>query len=227
MQRRTEPELMTGSEQVAAYSNADFDAPHSAIMRECYARHTLPDEPNSEPLVADLGCGCADIAIRLAMNYPRTVIHAFDGSQAMLDHARMALESAGVAARVKLQLTTFPQLGELGEANKSRYEMIVSNSLLHHLHDPNTMWEVVKRLASRNAKIFISDLRRPQDEAQAASMVEMYASGEPEILRHDFYNSLLAAFTADEVRTQLEKNDLPLSVEPLGDRHLIISGALA
>jgi hypothetical protein len=34
-------------------------------------------------------------------------------------------------------------------------------------------------------------------------MVQQHASGEPDVLQQDFYHSLLAAFTAEEVEKQL------------------------
>jgi hypothetical protein len=43
-------------------------------------------------------------------------------------------------------------------------------------------------------------------------------------LRRDFYNSLLAAFTVEEVR--LQTADLNLTVEEISDRHLFVYGSI-
>ena len=215
---------MVGAEQVSAYASADFDSAHSAIMAECFARRpTLPDDT----LIADLGCGTGDIALRVARHYPRSCVHAFDGSDPMLECARLAVDEAGLGARVELQSAVLPELGDLGEAHLGGYGFIVSNSLLHHLHDPGVMWDAVRRLSGPGGFVFVADLRRPDDEEQARACVARYASDEPEILRRDFYNSLLAAFTVDEVREQLAERDLPLTVEPLGDRHMIVVGRVS
>jgi hypothetical protein len=47
-------------------------------------------------------------------------------------------------------------------------------------------------------------LLRPDSPEAAQAIVDQYASGEPEVLRRDFYNSLLAAFTEDEIGAQFE-----------------------
>ena len=67
---------------------------------------------------------------------------------------------------------------------------------------------------------------RPDAPAAAQALVDQYAPGEPEVLRRDFYNSLCAAFTPDEIREQLAADPAfaALTVEPVTDRHMIITG---
>jgi hypothetical protein len=56
-------------------------------------------------------------------------------------------------------------------------------------------------------------------------LVETYSADEPRLLRRDFYNSLLAAFTPVEVRSQLRRAGLrELKVEAVSDRHLLVFG---
>ena len=68
------------------------------------------------------------------------------------------------------------------------------------------------------------------DDAQArayaaARLVEVYCAGEPEVLRRDFFNSLLAAYREDDVRHQLRAAELGhLTVAAASDRHLIVWG---
>jgi hypothetical protein len=57
-------------------------------------------------------------------------------------------------------------------------------------------------------------------------MVKEGAGSEHPILQQDFYNSLLAAFTPDEVRAQLAEAGLRLTVALAGDRHLLVKGTL-
>jgi hypothetical protein len=69
------------------------------------------------------------------------------------------------------------------------------------------------------------DLMRPGSFEEAAWLVELYAKGEPPLLRNDFYNSLLAAFEPEEVKAQLKEAGLDhLAVTPVSDRHLVVSG---
>jgi hypothetical protein len=55
--------------------------------------------------------------------------------------------------------------------------------------------------------------------------VDEYAGTEPEILKRDFFNSLLAAFRPEEIMEQLAQAGLaPFRVEAVGDRHIIVYG---
>jgi hypothetical protein len=69
------------------------------------------------------------------------------------------------------------------------------------------------------------DLMRPNSRESAEALVEEHAAGEPEILRRDFFNSLLAAFRPEEVREQIKAAGLhSFAVEAVSDRHLIAFG---
>jgi hypothetical protein len=57
-------------------------------------------------------------------------------------------------------------------------------------------------------------------------MVAEGAGSEDPILQRDFYNSLLAAFTVDEVRDQVSRAGLALTVSLAGVRHMAITGRL-
>jgi hypothetical protein len=51
------------------------------------------------------------------------------------------------------------------------------------------------------------------------------SGGEPEVLRRDFYNSLCAAFTSEEIADQLQVAGLAeLNIAPIGEIHVIVSG---
>ena len=55
--------------------------------------------------------------------------------------------------------------------------------------------------------------------------MEKYAADEPKQLQQDFYNSLLAAFTEDEVAAQLaELNMSRMLLDVPDDRHWIVYG---
>ena len=68
------------------------------------------------------------------------------------------------------------------------------------------------------------DLARPASPAAARALVELHAAGEDPILKEDFYHSLLAAFTPDEVCRQLATLSLHLDCALVTDRHWVVSG---
>jgi hypothetical protein len=102
---------------------------------------------------------------------------------------------------------------------------LFSNSLLHHLADPLVLWEAVRRWSRAGAAVFVMDLLRPASESHARQLVEEYAIGEPEVLRRDFFNSLLAGYRPDELRQQLRHFGLGhLTPEVVSDRHWLVAG---
>ncbi len=218
MNRTPEPELMLGQEQARAYSEADFEEPHSRFM-ELFAR-SFPGEAAAGN-VLDLGCGPADISLRFARAYPQARIDGVDGSEAMLSFGKEAVCREGFEERIQLIHCTLPTM----ELPQKSYDGVISNSLLHHLQDPQVLWQTIKQFARPEAPVFVMDLMRPANEVQVKEFTETYVASEPEILKRDFYHSLKAAYRADEIRTQLHEAGLNrFTVELISDRHMIVWG---
>ena len=77
-------------------------------------------------------------------------------------------------------------------------------------------------------RVFVADLFRPATVQEASALTETYAGTGPDVLKRDFYHSLLAAFTPEEVEEQLRTAGLTgLSVRTISDRHLVVSGVMA
>jgi SAM-dependent methyltransferase len=217
VERVPEPELMEGEEQARAYALADFEEPHSrfiALFREAFPAEEVSGR------VLDLGCGAADIALRFAGAYPRCRIDGLDGSAAMLRYGAQALARAGLGARVRLIESRLPGAALPG----TPYDALISNSLLHHLADPMTLWQAVRAYGRSGAPVFIMDLMRPATTAAARALVRRYAADEPEVLQRDFHRSLLAAYRPGELRAQLARAGLLFEVRIASDRHLIVAG---
>lgn len=151
-------------------------------------------------------------------------MHGIDGSDAMLLHAEKTLVAeSSLQHRVCFFKGLLPDLA----LPRSQYDIIISNSILHHLPDSTVLWQTVKAFAAPQALIFIMDLKRPASITEAAQLRDSYAKDEPEVLRTDFYNSLLAAFEVGEIQVQLRDAGLAdLSVRAVSDRHLVISGRM-
>jgi SAM-dependent methyltransferase len=220
MDRIPEPELMLDEAQARAYASADFAEPHDRCVDLLRAKlRELP--PSGRAL--DLGCGPGDMTLRLARALPGWSIDAVDGSPAMLDLAHGAAAEAGIESRVRFHRAVLPRDPLPGRD----YQLVFSNSLLHHLADPMDLWSAVRRAGMPGAFVFVMDLLRPARESEARALVERYASGEPEVLRTDFYNSLRAAYRPGEVERQLSAAALDsFAVEVVSDRHLVASGRL-
>lgn len=217
MQRRPEPELMDLPHEALAYADADFSDVNCAFVDRLLNLAWNLDVARC----VDLGAGPADITIRVAKARPQWHIDAVDAAEAMIHLARGAVARAGVT-NVRLHHVDAKQTTLAGG-----YDVIFSNSLLHHLPDPLPMWREIRRLARPGTVVFIRDLLRPATYDRAEEIVEQYAAGQSETLREEFYRSLLSAFTPAEIRTQLEAAGLSeLEIRQASDRHVDVSGAL-
>jgi ubiquinone/menaquinone biosynthesis C-methylase UbiE len=217
MDRVLEPEIMDGEAEAAAYARADFSDSNQA-----YVADVMRSFPDRLVQVVDLGCGPGDIAMRLSRASTAARITAVDGSPAMLAIARAALRSTGVELSVSFLEGRLPGVA-LAEGS---FDLVLSKDMLHHLPDPQVLWNEVRRLGRPGAAVCVMDLCRPASSAAAHEIVERVSGGEHPLLKTDFYNSLCAAFTADEVRDQLSRAGLSLTVSQLTERHLCVKGYL-
>jgi len=218
MPRVLEPELMDDPEQAWAYAKADFEEENQGFVE--LFRRSYPGM--TEGHVLDLGCGPADIPIRLARALPACLVTGVDGSPAMIQLAEDSVRAAGLRNRIALRCERFQSLSLPEPADAG-----ISNSLLHHLPNPLQFWYHLKKLVKPGSFILVMDLLRPESSEAAQAIVDQYAKDEPAILRRDFYNSLLAAFTEDEVASQLAELNLSrLLIDVPDDRHWVVGGRI-
>ena len=222
--RIPESELMDDDQQAKAYAEADFAEPHNYFIQ--LLQEALPLLPTTGTAL-DLGCGPGDISLRFARAFPQWSVEGWDASAAMLKYGYQAVERAGLQNRVTLKKVHVPQSDTSHDtkSDTAYYPLIFSNSLLHHLADPMVLWSELLRLSVGGAEVFVMDLMRPANRDAVTHFVDLYAQGEPDVLRQDFFNSLLAAYRLDEVEAQLEKAGLSeLQVRAVSDRHFIVWG---
>lgn len=217
MQRIPEPELMNDFEQARAYALADFEEPHNYFVE--LFKEQFPE--NIDSAVLDLGCGPADVTIRVARAFPDCRIYGVDGANRMLQFARNQIDHQMLHERIKLIHALLPDV----DLPLKSFDTIISNSLLHHLGDPMLMWQMINDYSRPGSRVFIMDLYRPESGTQAEMMVNKYSAGEPKILQKDFLNSLFAAYRVSEIEQQLADAGIDyLSVNEVSDRHLVVSG---
>ncbi len=206
---------MTDAAQCQAYASADFGVSNQAFVE--IVRELMPREAAQ---ILDLGCGPGDVMIRLARTCPSLKITAVDGSPAMIQLAQTAIEESGLSMTITALQGYVPGL----PLPVGHFDAVLSKDFLHHLPDPMSLWHEVRRLIKPGGFICVMDLRRPDSHQAAQEIVDAVAADEAEVLRIDFYNSLLAAFTPEEIREQLNAAALNLDVTMSGDRHMLIQG---
>ena len=218
MPRVLEPELMDDPEQALVYARADFEKENQGFIdrfREYFPEFT-------EGHILDLGCGPGDIPVRFARTLPSCRITAVDASEPMIGLAGAAVKQAGLADRITFRCERFQAVSLVEPADAA-----VSNSLLHHVPNPLQFWYRLRQLVKPGSPVLVMDLLRPDSPEEAQAIVDCYAAKEPEMLRRDFYRSLLASFTEDEVAGQLAELNLSrLMIDVVDDRHWVVSGII-
>jgi SAM-dependent methyltransferase len=209
---------MVDEEQARAYADADFSSAHDAFVAR--VEQTCG---RLRGIVVDLGCGPGDVTVRLARANPEARFVGVDGSLAMLALGQERVGREGLAHRIRLDRVHLPDPEAVGDG----FDAVVSNSLLHHLADPATLWQAVRSAGRPGAPFAVMDLHRPPSRTVLEELVSRHAVGAPPVLVHDFRASLEAAYTADEIRDQLAAAGLgSAGVEVVSDRHVLVTGRL-
>jgi 2-polyprenyl-3-methyl-5-hydroxy-6-metoxy-1,4-benzoquinol methylase len=217
MKRVPEKEVMDDDDNVVAYAHADriFEEFFQDFVGEVIARYG----PYCSRII-DLGCGTARIPIILAQRVASANIVGLDASATMLRVAEQEIGACRLGTRISLAQRRLPDIAGL----EGRFDLILSDGMLHHLEDPRQLWTCVGALADRDCAVYIKDLVRPASERAARDIVERVAPGELPCFKRDFLNSLLAAYTVEEVEQQVEEAGLCLDVRIVSERHMVISG---
>ncbi len=231
MKRVTEPELMECPSQVRAYAEEDFSLSDNKFVLDLEQfLFSLGISMGEKTFIVDLGCGPGNISERLAVKWPSAKVIGIDGSKEML---RIANARREVLIRQNRLLNLsyinekLDSINIKGLLHKKSGCLVVSNSLLHHIHDPSIFWEAIKRLSSVGSIQFHRDLRRPTSSDHVIALQQKYLPDSPKVLINDYVASLRASFTVSEINHQIRKADLVgLKVSEIDDRYLEITGTI-
>ncbi len=231
MKRVTEPELMSEPSQVKAYAEADFSYTEQQIITKLETflnQSTKSLDQNT--VIIDLGCGPGNVTERIAMSWPTAKIFGIDGSKEMIKVA----QRRACFLKEKFRIKNLEYL-ELNISNLSKEflkiadcaDVVVSNSLLHHIHNPEVFWNAVKNISSSGTVQYHRDLRRPLSYAQLLNIQKKYLPDAPSVLKNDYICSLQAAFSVNEIKEQLVISGLDqLNVFEVEERYLEVVGIL-
>ena len=151
LERILEPEVMDTWEDAVEY-----DAMDHGEVNNAFAQRAL-ELGSPSGLVLDVGTGTARIPILLAAQNPNLRIIGIDLSANMLKLGESNVSDAGLSGSILLRLLDAKQLPYLD----NQFDMVISNSLIHHLPDPMPFLKEVNRIIKPNAGILIRDLIRP------------------------------------------------------------------
>ena len=159
-----------------------------------------------ESTVIDLGCGSGQFASYLASLRPDLRIIGLDLSAPMIEMGNTALSKSGLSDRVELRL------GDMTDfASKLPTDIGLVNSLfsLHHLPSITEVEQCAQEILSvcqnTGCGFMIFDLVRPRHEKTTIDYPLALTPDAPEAFIEDSTNSLLAAYSNDEMKCVLEK----------------------
>jgi ubiquinone/menaquinone biosynthesis C-methylase UbiE len=203
----------------------DYDAMDHAQVNGRFVDDLLALRPNPKE-VLDVGTGTARIPIELCSRASDVKVVALDLAEEMLKLARENVKKAKLEERIALEKRDAKAAGW----PDGRFEVVMSNTILHHIPDPTDLIREMWRLTAKRGVIFLRDLVRPRSDTEVAALVEKYAgspaSDDPKVVTaHEhqaklFADSLRASLTLVEVRDRVKDLGIPAdAVTMTSDRH--------
>ncbi|MEB3316541.1 MAG: class I SAM-dependent methyltransferase [Cyanobacteriota bacterium] len=218
--------------QAEAYAQADFALSDQAFTDHVLALVAAAPATAAPPRTLELGCGPGNISFRLAEALPQVPYLATDGAPAMLSLAQECQRAEPQRwPQLRFHQARLPLPAEalhaLPDPFSPPYDLIVSNHMLHHFHDPAVFWQTVRQWAAPGALVVVRDLLRPPSREALQAKLVFFDAEAPPVLRLDYANSLAAAFTPQEVEAQVASAGLDsLRVEVLDTRYVDIHGRI-
>ena len=241
--RVREPVSEDPGQEAILYSELD----HSEVNQQ-FVDDLLAGGPVGRQIV-DLGCGPAEIPIRLAeqlqanpewmdrrnrgpdesdsmvdgaseFQFRGFQIMGIDSEVEMLQIAKREIDIAGFIDQILLECADLDEL-ELFDSNMA--DTVISNSVIHHLRDPARGIATAHRLARPSGRVFHRDLARPINEEALEELVAKHGGSGGEAASQLLRQSLHASITIDEVREALRGLGVDeSSVQMTSDRHRTI-----
>jgi ubiquinone/menaquinone biosynthesis C-methylase UbiE len=199
MDRILEPEIMDMWLEATAYDAMDL-----AVVNSAFAADAIALDPHAVKIL-DVGTGTARIPILMCQQQPQYLITAVDLAQSILIVGQRNIEEAGLIQRIRLERIDakrmpYPDL---------EFDTIVSNSLVHHLPDPLSFFQQIKRLIKPHGAILIRDLIRPEQDSRVDELVSKIGGDYDDRQQQLFRDSLKAALTLPEVQDLIDRVGLP------------------
>jgi ubiquinone/menaquinone biosynthesis C-methylase UbiE len=213
--RELEPEVMDAPSEARDYDAMD----HAAVNRQ-FVADFLREGLTGLQRVLDVGTGTARIPIELCMQHANCTVVGNDAAASMLQIGGAHVTAAGLSERIELHLGDAKALSYPDGA----FDSVISNSLIHHLAEPQLALLEMVRVLHPGGRLFVRDLVRPSTREAVEHLVASHAADEPPANQQLLRQSLLAALTLDEMRAMARQAGLPAdSVQLTSDRHWTLS----
>jgi ubiquinone/menaquinone biosynthesis C-methylase UbiE len=198
--RVPEPEVMDDAGEVEAYASAAAQAHLDKIDDTLIGHAVRLVQGCRQGRALDIGTGPGQIVIKLARRLPGWKLSGVDRSPGMIEQARANLARAGeeLDHRVTFELADG---NRLPFADKS-FELVMCNSVLHHLSEPANLLSEMARLVTEGGAILLRDLRRPSRLGYPLH-VRWHGRNYSGEMRRLYRDSVRAAYTVPELERLL------------------------
>jgi ubiquinone/menaquinone biosynthesis C-methylase UbiE len=213
MKRVPEIEVMDTEAEAIAYDSMDFGEVNTRFVQDAIALGV-------HGKILDVGTGTARIPILLAQELLNQQINfqitAIDLASSMLDIARDHLEKSGLSTVIDLQQVDAKQL-PYADAS---FDAVISNSIVHHLSEPQLFFHELARVIKPTSGILIRDLLRPSSYEHLDILVNTYAGDGDATQQKLFRDSLQASYTLTEIEQFFSAVDIDrIHIFQSSDRH--------
>lgn len=216
MQRVLEPEVMDTWEEAVDYDAMDFTEVNTA-----FAQRTIALGPPIG-LILDAGTGTARIPILVCQRQPLWRVIGVDLSKNMLRVGLANINRAGLQQQIGLESVDTKQLPYVDQ----QFDMVISNSLVHHLPNPQSFFLELQRVLKPKGAILIRDLIRPSEQPALNTLVDSISADYNPHQKKLFRDSLRAALTLDEVDDLLQRVGMAgVKLYQSSDRHWTVERA--
>ena len=156
--RVPEPEAMDDSDEVEAYSSAAAQA-YLDKIDDTFVEHAVRlTHHRDRGRALDIGTGPGQIVLKLARRLTPWKFIGVDRAPRMIEQANAGLTAAPeLAGRVVFQVADGNRL----PFEDAGFDLVMCNSVLHHLAEPKNLLAEMARLAKPAGAILLRDLRRP------------------------------------------------------------------
>lgn len=200
--RVAEPEVMDESDEVEAYASATAQA-YLDRIDDTFAAHALRLGVRRGRAL-DVGTGPGQIPLKIARQVKDLEFLGVDRSEAMLAEARRGATALGLAERVRFE----PGDGKKLAFADASFDLVICNSVLHHVADPVAALREIGRVAKPTGAILLRDLRRPSRLAFPLH-VRWYGRHYAGRMKQLYVASVRAAYTPGELAELVRAARLP------------------
>jgi ubiquinone/menaquinone biosynthesis C-methylase UbiE len=197
-------------EESVEYDAMDFTEVNTAFAERAVALGSAAGQ------VLDVGTGTARIPILMCQMRPQWQVTGIDLSKNMLRLGAENIRRVGLEPRIKLEYADAKQM----PYPDRHFDLLVSNSIVHHLPDPLLFFKELKRVLKPGGGILLRDLFRPEDKIRVDALVAQIGPEYSPHQRQLFRDSLCAAFQLEEVQKMIDDAGLEgMRVYQSSDRH--------